>query len=85
MNIEAMRYSDAIALHVPSEVIHKGLRRKVTYRTQTERGGTGMGEYPASVMIVLNDGTVWKAEEWAEVSKMTQVDVTQYEQQEISF
>ena len=42
-----------------------------------------MGEYPASAMIVLNDGTVWVS--WSEVSKLVQVDVTQYEQQEISF
>lgn len=81
--VEEMHYSDAVAIHVPSEVTHKGLRRKVTYRRLTKGGGAGMGEYPASAMIVLNDGTVWVS--WSEVSKLVQVDVTQYEQQEISF
>lgn len=77
-DIKEMTYEQAINITIPSEVIHRGMRRIITYRNREEAHEDNWHEYPATVLIVLSDGTVWRS---CEGETMIQVDVTQYEQE----
>ena len=47
-------------------VDHKGSRQRVLYAATTERGGVGMGEYPAIAVAVLCNGVVLRCDEWVD-------------------
>ena len=82
-HLENMSMSEADALPCPCEVYESGIRRTLTYCTKTSGGGTGMGEYPATLIVVLSNGHVYEWDAW--IKKPERVDAGAAEQQEISF
>lgn len=85
MNISDLTFREVLALHIPCEVFDEGIRKTATYRRHTPSGGSGMGEYPAEVMLVLSDGRVYEWGEWSEVNKPRLVSYHKGEQRKISF
>lgn len=66
MNISMMTFTQARDTKPPFEVIYAGVRREVTYRSSTSSGGAGMGEFPATATLVLDNGMVFVWNEWNE-------------------
>jgi hypothetical protein len=58
-------YQYAIQLKKGEEVSISGVRYRVTYVEQRNGGGSGMGEYPPSCLVVLNNGAVYRYDPWA--------------------
>ena len=48
-----------------AEVLWRGLRTRVVHVCAFARGGVGMGEYPASWTIILQNGVVLSCDEWS--------------------
>lgn len=62
-------YPRALLMEEGQEVIVGGIRRKITFKMKTEaRTGFGMGDGPAYLYFVLDNGEVWMFGEWSEVS-----------------
>lgn len=64
MNIRDLSFVDIINMPIPCEVYDNAIRKVATYRLHMPGGGSGMGEYPASALLVLNDGTVYLWDAW---------------------
>lgn len=81
--VSQMGFREILALPIPCEVVDGAIRRTATYRLHSPSGGAGMGEYPATVTLVLSDGKVYQWDGWSD--EPTIVSYHGREQQEISF
>lgn len=57
-------FQEALKLKRGSEVMARAVRLRVTHTILNQGGGSGMGEYPRSMTVVLEDGSVWSWDEW---------------------